>query len=325
MKIKEYANRRNALFFVFFVVAFLMAYPSIKALYYSSSHTEYYSHIVLIPLISIYLIYQKRKQILSREKYSFAFGMPLLLFGAISYVYGQTLGSHFNQNDFTSIIVFSTVIFISGAFILLYGIDSFRAALFPLVFLVFIIPIPTSLMNGIIYFLQVGSTEVTNILFTVTGVPFLRDGFVFHLPGMNVEVAKQCSGIRSGLALFITALLAGHLFLNTWWKKVILVIAVLPITILKNGVRITTLTLLGIYVDPRILQSSLHREGGIPFFIVALILMAPILFFLRKSEKKIDSPVSSTGQASQVRNDKVEQKSKTMDSCFRRNDKVGRE
>jgi exosortase/archaeosortase family protein len=88
------------------------------------------------------------------------------------------------------------------------------------------------------------------------------------------------------LALFITALLAGHLFLRTWWKKIILVICVFPITMLKNGIRITSLTLLGTYYDPRILQSSLHREGGIPFFIVALLLMAPILYFLRKSEKK---------------------------------------
>jgi exosortase/archaeosortase family protein len=52
----------------------------------------------------------------------------------------------------------------------------------------------------------------------------------------------------------------------------------------KNGIRIATLTLLGAYVDPRILQSDLHREGGIPFFIVALLLMAPILYFLRKTE-----------------------------------------
>ena len=122
------------------------------------------------------------------------------------------------------------------------------------------------------------------MLFMASGVPYLRDGFIFHLPGMSVEVAKECSGIRSGLALFITALLAGHLFLRTWWKKVILVVCIFPIAMFKNGIRITTLTLLGTYVDPRILQSSLHQEGGIPFFIIALLLMAPVLFFLRKSE-----------------------------------------
>jgi hypothetical protein len=59
----------------------------------------------------------------------------------------------------------------------------------------------------------------------------------------------------------------------------------------KNGIRIITLSLLGNYVDPRILSSSLHKEGGLPFFILGLALMAPILFFLRKTEvkKKVNS------------------------------------
>ncbi|MBM4308657.1 MAG: hypothetical protein FJ123_18170, partial [Deltaproteobacteria bacterium] len=58
------------------------------------------------------------------------------------------------------------------------------------------------------------------------------------------------------------------------------------ITIFKNGLRIVSLTLLGVYVDPAILSSDLHRRGGIPFFIVALVVMAPVLLFLIKTEKK---------------------------------------
>jgi exosortase/archaeosortase family protein len=65
-----------------------------------------------------------------------------------------------------------------------------------------------------------------------------------------------------------------------------LIIAIFPITILKNGLRIVTLTLLGNYVDVRILGSELHKSGGIPFFMVALVLLAPVLWVLRKSEKK---------------------------------------
>ena len=286
MKIKEYLNRRNVLFLLFCVLAFLMAYPSIKALYYSSSHREYYSHIVLIPLVSIYLIYQNRRGIFSEQKYSLNAGIPLLLVSVLVYFLGRSIETQLNQNDFSSIIATSAVVFINGAFILCYGLRAFKAAMFPFLFLVFVIPIPSTLMDGIIYFLQVGSTEFTNVLFMATGVPFMREGFVFHMPSLSVEVAKQCSGIRSSLALFITALLAGYLFLNTWWKKVILVICIFPIAMFKNGIRIVTLTLLGTYVDPRILQSSLHREGGIPFFILALVLLAPVLYFLRKSERK---------------------------------------
>lgn len=286
MKIKGYVNRRNILFLFFCVLPFLIAYSSIKDLYHSSSHGEYYTHIALIPLVSLYLLYQKRTLIFTKQTYSFFIGISILLIGVLLYFGGQNLAPNLNQNDLTSIIACSTVIFINGAFILFYGIDAFKIALFPLLFLIFVIPIPSMLMDSIIRFLQIGSTEFTNLLLVLSGAPFLREGFVFHLAGQSVEVAPQCSGIRSCLALFITALLAGHLFLKTWWKKIILLVCVIPIAMFKNGIRITSLTLLGTYVDPRILGSSLHREGGIPFFIVALLLMAPILFFLRKSETK---------------------------------------
>ena len=74
------------------------------------------------------------------------------------------------------------------------------------------------------------------------------------------------------MAIFITAVLAGYIFLTSFWKRIFLVVCAVLIAMFKNGIRILTLSLLGNYVDPRILQSSLHREGGIPFFIVALVL-----------------------------------------------------
>jgi exosortase len=236
--------------------------------------------------VSSFLIYQERKFIFIDQSYSARQGITLILVGIIVYLLGNNLEIRINENDYASIIALSAVMFINGAFILFYGIQAFKAALFPLLFLIFMIPVPTYLMDRIIYFLQVGSTECANLLFLATGLPFLREGFVFHLSGQSIEVARQCSGIRSGLALFITAVLAGHLFLKTWWKKIILVICVIPIAMFKNGIRIVTLTLLGTYVDPRILGSSLHREGGIPFFVLALGLMMPVLYFLRKSDKK---------------------------------------
>ena len=291
-------NQRNLFFLLFFVLAFLMAYAPIKALYDSASQREYYSHIVLIPLVSIYLVFQKRKLVFSEQENTDGrgahsprndriAGISLLLAGALLYFVGRGVGAGLNQNDFTAIIALAAVVFLNGGFILSYGLHAYKAALFPLLFLVFVIPIPSTLMDGFIYFLQVGSTEFTNVLFMATGVPFLREGFVFHLPGMSVEVAKQCSGIRSSLALLITAILAGHMFLETGWKKVVLALAIVPITMFKNGIRILILTLMGTYWDPRWLtESSLHRDGGIVFFILALVLMAPILYVLRKSEQQ---------------------------------------
>jgi exosortase len=275
---------RHVLFIFAAFAAAAMVFEPLTGLLKSPINQDYHSLIPFIPFVSGYLLYLKKEAIYSEKSYSFCTGTVVIIIGIVLYMVGHTLEISLDQNDYASIIALSSVILINGAFILSYGTQTFKAAIFPLLFLIFIIPIPSSLMDCIIHFLQVGSTEVTNLLFIASGVPFLRDGFVFHTPSMSIEVAKQCSGIRSSLALLITSLLAGHLFLRTWWKKIILVIFVVPIALFKNGIRIVTLTLLGTYVDPRILQSSLHREGGIPFFILALLFMAPVLLFLRQSD-----------------------------------------
>src|SRR5207245_1945207 len=145
-------------------------------------------------------------------------------------------------------------------------------------------PIPDFLLNRVIFWLQTGSAEVSYAVFELLGVPIFRTGFVFALPGVTIEVAKECSGIRSSLALLITSLLAGHLFLRSAWRKAALTLATLPLLIVKNGIRIVTLTLLSIYVDPSFLTGRLHHEGGIVFFILALVILAPVLRLLQMSE-----------------------------------------
>jgi exosortase len=107
---------------------------------------------------------------------------------------------------------------------------------------------------------------------------------MFSLPGISIEVAKECSGIHSTLALFIVSLLAGHLFLSSGWKKFVLVLFALPIVCVTNGLRIAVLTLLAVYVDSSFMYGSLHRGGGIGFFLLALLFLSAILHLLRKGE-----------------------------------------
>jgi len=84
--------------------------------------------------------------------------------------------------------------------------------------------------------------------------------------------------------LTLTTLLAGHMFLRSPWKKAVLVLAVVPLTILKNGIRIVTLSLLAMHVDPGFLTGQLHHEGGIVFFLLALVLLFPLFAALVKSD-----------------------------------------
>lgn len=281
-------NNKNigySIFVLMVCLAGLVSYFSLKNLFEHDYHGEYYSHIILVPMISAYFFYDTRKSIFSGHQTSLAYGLPVMVIAVLLFIAGRNM-TYLNANDLASITVFSAVVFLNGAFIMSFGLKAYKAALFPLLFLVFAVPIPSVLMDSIITLLQKGSTEFTELLLMATGTSYVREGFVFQLPGMSIVVAKQCSGIRSGLALFITMIIAGHMFLGTSWKKALLVLLAIPLTMFKNGIRITTLTLMSIYIDPRIIQSSLHREGGIPFFIVALCLMAPVLFWLRRGDVK---------------------------------------
>ena len=267
------------------VVAGLMLYGPVREYLYWTYKSAYYTHVVLIPFVFAYLVFTRRREIFEDVGYAFAQGGAVAGLGLLLLAAAAALAPGWSKNDACALVACATVLVVIGSFIALFGLRAFRSARFALLFLAFMVPLPTVVEYWVIRVLQLGSAEFVAFLFPFTGMPVLRDVCVFHLPGISIEVAPQCSGIRSSLALVITCVLAGHMFLKTTWKKILLVLLVLPVTMLKNGIRIVTLSVLAVYVDRGFLESSLHRDGGIVFFILALCLMAPILLLLRRSEK----------------------------------------
>jgi exosortase len=148
------------------------------------------------------------------------------------------------------------------------------------------VPIPGAMLERIILFLQTGSADLAYLFLSASGMPVVRDGFVFYLPSLTIEVAKECSGIRSSLSLLVTGALAAYFFLRTPGARSLLVLTLVPIAIIKNAVRIFVLTALGVYVDPRIIASDLHRKGGFLFFLLALVLVGVVIVLLKRYEKK---------------------------------------
>src|SRR5262249_13253855 len=148
--------------------------------------------------------------------------------------------------------------------------------------LLFAIPIPDELLRRIVFWLQSGSAAIAEVFFNLSGAPVLRDGFIFRLPKISIEVAQECSGIRSSLALLILALLVAHFSFRPFWKKLVFVFAGLCMMLIKNGIRIAALTLLANYVNPNFLYGNLHHQGGVVFFLIGLALLLPVFWFLRK-------------------------------------------
>lgn len=252
----------------------------------AGADSDYYSHILLIPFVTAYFLFLDRRSILHEARYSYL-GLGVAACGLLLYGAALTLKGWLGQNDFASAAVAGALIFWLGGFLLAFGPRAFGIARFPLLFMLFTIPIPLFLLDWFIYILQVASTEVTEWLFQLTATDYIRNGFIYRLPTITVQVAKECSGIRSSIALIITGVLAGHLFLRTGWRKFVLVVAMLPFTVLKNGVRIVTLCLLAIYVDTKFITDSfLHHSGGFVFYLPALGLLALLLWWFRRAERQ---------------------------------------
>jgi len=277
----------SLLFGVFTCCLFAGNIGVVRALVDYSRSNATASHLIAVPFVTLVLIFQNRGAIFSSIRFAPFSGVGLVLVGLGLWLGGRLATGSGPLEGALGVLVAGLVVSWVGGFLLFFGRDAARAALFPLLFLAFTIPIPEPLIDGATQVLKSGSTEAVAGLFTLTGVPYHRDGFVFSLPMFAIEVADQCSGIRSSIALLLTGLLAGHMFLRDSWTKACVIAAILPVTILKNGIRIVTLSMLAMHVDPEFLTGQLHHEGGIVFFVLGLVILAPVLAVLRKSETRI--------------------------------------
>jgi exosortase len=277
--------RRHASFVAFILVSSLVFYKALTALVWYSLHDESSSHIILIPLVAFFLLYLERQRIFSITRTSIVSGVSVALAGVIlDWSAGR---EYFPQAGNWPLFLetLSLILVWVGGFLLCYGFAALRAAAFPLLFLLLMVPLPQVVLDRVIHALQEGSTEIAYLLFQAVGTPVIRHGFQLTVPGVTIEVAQECSSIRSSVALFITCLLAAHLYLRTGWKKVFLALLSLPLALLKNGIRIATLTLLAINVNPSFLTGKLHHEGGFVFFFLALLILWPVFWALEKSDR----------------------------------------
>jgi len=277
--------RRWLLFGAWIVGASLLFGGPLIALVRLSLSSADASHLILIPFLTAGLVFMERRTIFRHP--SFGAGGGIFLFLSAIMVLSLRLGGDKVAPDLrlTGNVLAVLLLWIAG-FAFSFGRAAVKSAYFPFLFLFLTVPLPNFLLDRIVSLLQAGSAEITEVLFNLTGVPVLREGLVFHLPHVTIEIAAECSGIRSTIALFILALPVVHYGLHSLWRKSFFLACAFFMMILKNGIRIATLTLLAIYVDPDFLTGKLHHQGGIVFFLLGLLLLLPVLVLLQRGESQ---------------------------------------
>jgi len=254
-------------------------------------HDEQYTHILLIfPMSAALIFLDWRPPDWNPPEPSAGlnvkYGSVLLVLAVLATVIVRPRVVALPPDGQLSVNMLAFVVWWIAAFILCFGTHAFRRALFPLGFLLWMVPFPDFLLNPIVSLLQRGSAAAAHLLFLMAGIPVEQRGMLVHIPGLTLEVAPECSSIRSSLLLLVTTMVLAQLFLRSFWRKILVVAMAIPLSVAKNGLRIFVLGVLATRVDPSFLDGNFHRHGGIIFFLIALAAISLLLWILRRGEDK---------------------------------------
>ncbi|MCL5406452.1 MAG: exosortase/archaeosortase family protein [Deltaproteobacteria bacterium] len=283
------SNGRRRRFLYYFASLFIgiciFALP-LKDLMAMSVRSELYDYIPLMYALCGYLLVRERKEIFENPGRSWGYGAPVLIVSLVAGAAGLNYTEVLKPENYLCVMSFSFWLYLMGTFILFFGARTFVKAIFPLLMLLFTVPLPATILAEVVELLRKGSYLSASWIFHTLGFVPIERGFSFAFPQISIEVAKECSGIHACIALVIMALLFGRYFLHSRGNRLLLVICAVPIATFKNGVRIAALTLATIYIDPHILSTVWHRDGGIIIFGLGFAWLALILFAMRKLEKR---------------------------------------
>jgi exosortase len=291
-KLKQAMTTRNqALAFAFLcAVSILFWWHSLILTLGLALANEAYTHILLILPLGAALIYLDSKELRIDPQPAPRSGAALLALALLIGCYAKWRMGAATDDVRLSLSMFGLVTWWIASVVFCFGLRAFRSLLFPLCFLFLIVPVPDVVLNVIVEGLQYGSAWMAALLFRVIGEPVQRDGILLSLQNLDLEVAKECSSIRSSCLLVVTAMVLAHLFLRSWWWKAMLIAAAIPLSVAKNGLRIVTIAELGTRVNPGFLNGKLHHDGGVIFFGIAVVAVGALLWMLRKTELRIPLP-----------------------------------
>ncbi|OQW65350.1 MAG: hypothetical protein BVN29_10075 [Nitrospira sp. ST-bin5] len=234
-----------------------------------------YSHGMFVPIISLFLIWQSRHPIAAAGVTGSWWGLAVVIAGLGLYLVGELATLYVLQH-------FSLWIVLVGLVIGALGLKASRAIIFPLGYLLTSIPLPTFLYAGLSSQLQLWSSALGVGCLQLVGVTAFREGNVIDLGPVQLQVVEACSGIRYLLPLTSLALLCAYLFKDRMWKRVILILSSIPISILVNGFRIGMIGVLVEWYGQEASEGFAHLFEGWVLFMASLGLLILEMWFLAK-------------------------------------------
>ncbi len=243
---------------------------------------ENYSHGFLIPLVSAFFIWRERDRLRTRQRKSNGIGLAILILGLLLFIVASIGAEFFTQR-------FSLLLVIGGLLLYLGGRKITGDLLFPLLYLVFMIPVPYVFYYSVSFPLELLASRLTTAAVSSIGIPIIREGNILHLQNTTLQVVDACSGLRSLLSLSALSAALAYATQRTLVKGIILFLAAVPVAIGANILRLSLTAILASLYGERVAQGFLHQFSGVAVFAFAVVSLSLIGAILRWLSFKKDT------------------------------------
>jgi len=270
-------NNRVLSFFGVFVIGLLMAlaYQTTLVWLYSRymAADTYYSHGFFVPLVSLYFLYKLKEQFITKELKMSKAGFIVILFSVILHIVGTVLYVF-------SVSGFSLFFLVIGVSLFLFGSERTKVAWFPLLFLIFMFPLPLAVIELISFPLKIFAAKAGVWLVGLSGVPVYGEGFNIFIPAGRLLVGNPCSGLRSLIAFLAIGAILAYVSPFSINRKLILFAFAAPVALLSNIIRIPILVLVSHHwgLEAARPETLVHQGSGILVFVLGFLM----LLFLEK-------------------------------------------
>lgn len=236
--------------------------PALSGLVRQWSADDNYSHGFFVIPLAVFFAWERRDQLRQAARRPSAAGLALILLSLLAFVAGSLGAELFLTRA-------SLVGVLAGAVLFIWGREHFRTLLFPIAFLLLMVPLPAIVFNQIAFPLQLLASQAGEGVIAAAGIPVLREGNVLHLPARTLEVAEACSGIRSLVSLITLAIVLGYFTEPRMPARVAIALAAVPIAIIANAARVAGTGLVAEWVSPAAADGFFHSFSGWLVFVVA--------------------------------------------------------
>ena len=236
---------------------------------------SYYSHGFIIPIVSLFLIYQHKETLAKLEPSPSLIGLIVLISALLLHILGTILYVF-------SVSGFSIFFLIIGLTLYMFGKEITKTIWFPLIFLVFMFPMPEAVISLVSFPLKIFAAKAGVWVTSIFGIPIYLEGFNITIPAGQLLVGNPCSGLRSLIAFMALGSIFAYLSSVSMPKKWLIFIISIPIALLSNIVRIPILILVSNFwgLEAAAPDTFIHTGSGILVFVLGFILISLIVKIL---------------------------------------------